>query len=160
MKICPQCRQTYSDDGLNFCLNDGSVLDSQSATEARTMVFEQPRLTNEFPGAQHSAPPSVWQAQQSVQPARYGSVSPRIGNTDRSLGIISILLGIFSIILGCFLIGIPLGVGAIVTGGIAIRNENNEPERYGGRGLAIGGVVTGAVGLAIGLIFAVLYMVT
>ncbi len=26
MKICPTCRKTYSDDGLNFCLEDGSVL--------------------------------------------------------------------------------------------------------------------------------------
>ncbi len=160
MKICPQCRQTYSDDGLNFCLTDGSILDFQRPTEARTMVFEQPRVTNEFRPVQQSQPPAVWQGQQSVQPAQYGAVAQRVGNTDRSLPIISLLLGIFSIILGCFLIGIPLGIGAIVTGGFAIRNENNEPDRYGGRGMAIGGVVTGAVGLAIGLIFAVLYMVT
>ncbi|MEZ5307641.1 MAG: hypothetical protein R2684_10905 [Pyrinomonadaceae bacterium] len=26
MKICPTCKTTYSDDGLNFCLEDGSVL--------------------------------------------------------------------------------------------------------------------------------------
>ena len=26
MRICPACRQTYSDDSLNFCLNDGAAL--------------------------------------------------------------------------------------------------------------------------------------
>lgn len=26
MKICPNCNQTYSDDTLNYCLNDGTVL--------------------------------------------------------------------------------------------------------------------------------------
>ncbi len=26
MKLCPQCKRTYSDDSLRFCLDDGSVL--------------------------------------------------------------------------------------------------------------------------------------
>jgi hypothetical protein len=26
MKQCPQCRRTYSDETLNFCLDDGSIL--------------------------------------------------------------------------------------------------------------------------------------
>src|SRR5712691_7422120 len=26
MKHCPQCKRTYSDDSLRFCLDDGSVL--------------------------------------------------------------------------------------------------------------------------------------
>ncbi|MEQ1923696.1 MAG: hypothetical protein ABL952_14410, partial [Pyrinomonadaceae bacterium] len=32
MKICPRCQKTYSDDNLNFCLEDGSVL-TQAAAE-------------------------------------------------------------------------------------------------------------------------------
>ncbi len=31
MKICPRCQKTYSDEGLNFCLDDGTIL-TQSAT--------------------------------------------------------------------------------------------------------------------------------
>jgi hypothetical protein len=30
MKLCPQCKRTYSDDSLRFCLDDGAVLDSDS----------------------------------------------------------------------------------------------------------------------------------
>ncbi len=157
MKICPQCNQSYSDDGLNFCLNDGSVLSVQSSgPEARTMVFETSRRTNEYRPEPQFQPPAVWQNQQNIQPAGHGAMMPRTGNRDQSLSIISLLLGIASMVLGCFLIGIPLGIGAIVTGGLAIRNENAQPDRYGGRGMAIGGVVTGAIGLAIGFIFAIL----
>lgn len=37
MKQCPQCRETYSDDSLNFCLNDGTPLSVVS--DAATAVF-------------------------------------------------------------------------------------------------------------------------
>ncbi|MCB1023479.1 MAG: hypothetical protein KDB79_03760 [Acidobacteria bacterium] len=31
MKICPKCRKSYSDETLNFCLDDGSILNQVSA---------------------------------------------------------------------------------------------------------------------------------
>lgn len=34
MKVCPKCSQTYGDESLNYCLNDGTVL--ISATENKT----------------------------------------------------------------------------------------------------------------------------
>ena len=46
MKICPKCRRTYSDDNLNFCLEDGSILDrSTSGFAAETMVMDRPEAT-------------------------------------------------------------------------------------------------------------------
>lgn len=48
MKICPTCRRTYEDDGLNFCLEDGSVLTFTSG-DTPTVVMEQPRPTNPTP---------------------------------------------------------------------------------------------------------------
>ena len=50
MKICPTCRRTYEDDGLNFCLEDGSVLTFASNDAAPTVVMDHPRPTNERPG--------------------------------------------------------------------------------------------------------------
>ena len=38
MKICPRCQKTYSDDNLNFCLEDGSVLTQASAEPPPTMI--------------------------------------------------------------------------------------------------------------------------
>jgi hypothetical protein len=32
MKICPRCQKTYSDDNLNFCLEDGSTLQQMAAS--------------------------------------------------------------------------------------------------------------------------------
>ena len=46
MKICPTCRRTYEDDGLNFCLEDGALLNFTSSDAAPTVVMEQPRPTN------------------------------------------------------------------------------------------------------------------
>lgn len=34
MKICPRCQKTYVDDNLNFCLEDGSVLNAATASAA------------------------------------------------------------------------------------------------------------------------------
>ena len=34
MKICPKCQKTYNDDSLNFCLDDGTVLQHRSSHEA------------------------------------------------------------------------------------------------------------------------------
>lgn len=39
MKQCPQCKQTYSDDSLNFCLSDGAVLSSfEDSSEEATVI--------------------------------------------------------------------------------------------------------------------------
>ncbi len=46
MKICPTCRKTYSDDGLNFCLDDGSVLTISGGVLPETMMMNQPRFTD------------------------------------------------------------------------------------------------------------------
>lgn len=51
MKICPKCQTTYSDDTLNFCLNDGAVLSQASDKKAtdsslpETVMMDPPRPT-------------------------------------------------------------------------------------------------------------------
>ena len=63
MKICPNCRRTYDDDGLNFCLDDGSVLTFASPDAAPTVVMDYPRPTSSAP----TAGPTNWDARD--QPA-------------------------------------------------------------------------------------------
>ncbi len=46
MKICPTCRKTYSDDGLNFCLDDGSVLTRTGDQLPETVMINQARFTD------------------------------------------------------------------------------------------------------------------
>lgn len=46
MKVCPHCNQTYADETLNFCLNDGSILQQQtSGVETPTVLLNHPRQT-------------------------------------------------------------------------------------------------------------------
>jgi hypothetical protein len=47
MKICPTCRKTYSDDGLNFCLEDGSILTLAGGDQLpETVMINQARYTD------------------------------------------------------------------------------------------------------------------
>lgn len=79
MKICPQCQQTYSDDSLNFCLEDGSVLSVAPAQQAipKTVVMNEPRITHPQPpaGVSQSALATNWQQPQqySMQPPKKSS---------------------------------------------------------------------------------------
>lgn len=56
MKRCPKCRTRYSDDSLNFCLDDGTPLFAESAA-APTLV-SQPRPTIPWTEAPSSSPQS------------------------------------------------------------------------------------------------------
>lgn len=45
MKICPTCKKSYPDDGLNFCLDDGSVLSFADSDLPETVMMSQPPPT-------------------------------------------------------------------------------------------------------------------
>jgi len=62
MKICPVCRKTYSDDNLNFCLEDGSLLtQSQGQPQPETVLMSQPRPTDpNRPQGMQQAAPTAW----------------------------------------------------------------------------------------------------
>jgi len=74
MKICPRCQKTYSDDGLNFCLDDGAVL-TQSAVgdnslPATVLVNQAPATNPNQPFGNPTGAPSGWSNpnQFSMQP--------------------------------------------------------------------------------------------
>jgi hypothetical protein len=69
MKICPTCRKTYDDDGLNFCLEDGSVLTFAPVDAAPTVVMEHPRPTNPAPTGWTPQNPAPY----SMQPKKKSS---------------------------------------------------------------------------------------
>ena len=50
MKVCSRCQKTYSDESLNFCLDDGAVLTQMSGGRdnsiPETVLMNQPRPTN------------------------------------------------------------------------------------------------------------------
>jgi hypothetical protein len=65
------------------------------------------------------------------------------------LAIASMVLGILSLVFCWFTyIGVPVGILAIIFGGIAMSQTGRDPT-LGGRGMAIAGLVCGIIGIAI-----------
>ena len=162
IKRCPSCGQTYTDEAINFCLNDGELLsyltddtpqtlfsgERQSPPfaddSAPTVLFNKPRVTNQtnWPTA---SPPATWQSQTpNYQNQQFGIANyPR--SSDQTLPIASLILGIVSLSLVCCMGGIWLGIPAVIVGYMGMTNADKDPSRYGGRGLAIAGMVLGVV---------------
>ena len=166
MKQCPRCRKTYSDENLNFCLDDGELLsgfvqqqvfDRYSDDSPPTVMLVVARRTNpaNWAAPPASAPPTQWQQQQMAP--QFGAYAMPL-SPNQTLAIVSLGLGIGSLTIGwCCNLGVLLAPAALITGYIALSQIKREPEKYTGRGLAIGGIVTAAVFLAGLLLFVLIY---
>lgn len=144
MKICPVCNQKYTDESLNFCLNDGTTL-TTSGGEQPTIMMENPRKTNpNFSDYQtdFGNPNRQIYQQPFSAPAVYQK-------QDQTLPIISLILGILGVIMFCA--GSPFGLAAVITGFIGMNKANKDPMQYGGRGIAIAGLVLGTMSILITL---------
>jgi hypothetical protein len=152
MKRCLKCGQLYADETLNFCLSDGEMLIRDTGYEPPptqfaddtppTLVLNQPRVTNPIDwgpsslAQSHGTPP--------VGNQNYG-IAGYDGSKDQTLPTISLAMGIISIVSVCCLGGILLGLPAAIVGFIAMKNVDTNPGKYGGRGMAIAGMVIGIV---------------
>ena len=161
MKICPICKQTYTDVNLNFCLADGGTLTAFKDDPPPTMVMNEPRKTN--PNWSNYEPPT-YQNQQMAQNQSFGMQGQnqfaQVQGQDQTLPIVSLVLGIFGILLTfCCYMGIPFGLAALITGYLGMNNANNNPMAYGGKNIAIGGMITGGISLLITIGMIVLFVI-
>jgi hypothetical protein len=157
MKQCPRCKQTYGDENLNFCLEDGELL-SVLAYDARpsryaddpppTVVLSEARVTNPASWPQ-SSPVHLQPQHIQRQPFLQQSYSD---SRDQTLPTISLILGIASVVLICCYGGIWLGLPAAVLGYLGMRNIDADSQRYTGRGMAVAGLVMGGVTLLVSII--------
>jgi len=162
MKQCPRCRQSYSDDNLNFCLDDGELLMALDAPATPrftedpppTLMLDQSRVTN--PSNWPSSPPAAQWQQQNLQQQPYVSPAALRPKRDQTLPTIALVLGILSVALICCYGGIWLGLPAAVVGFLGMRNADSNPGRYSGRGLAIGGMVLGVISFLGSILFAII----
>jgi hypothetical protein len=165
MKQCPRCKQTYSDDQLNFCLEDGELLTafSQEPPPARyredpppTLLMNEPRVTNptNWPQTPSAQPPARWQPE-NVATSPFGS--PGLTRSrDQTLPTIAMILGILSMPLVCCFGGIWLGLPAAGLGFMGLRNVDRDPSKYSGRGMAIAGMVLGVVSFLSSLVWLII----
>ncbi len=167
MKRCPTCSRTYEDDALSFCLTDGTPLVSEEPTSD---PFGSPAPIAPPPVADWSSPaaPAVptsssWGAVGNPPEAPdmawgaggYPQVPPSPGyiqKREQGLAIASLVCGVLSFLCCSVLTGIP----AIVLGIMAMMKEKSDPARYGGKGMAIAGIVLGSVSILILIVYMIL----
>ena len=120
--------------------------------EARFNPFDQPS-GGPLAQAEWTPPPAPdhgWQSQQVGQNTPFQPPAPGTGSVNQTLPIVSLIFGIVSL---CCYISPLTGIVALVTGYMGMKNANNDPQNYGGKGLAIAGMITGGVFLLLGLIY-------
>lgn len=88
------------------------------------------------------APDASWQNQEIGQNTPFQPPPAGTGGVNQTLPIISLILGIVSL---CCYISPVTGIAAVITGFIGMKNANNDPQNYGGKGLAIAGMITGGL---------------
>ncbi len=77
---------------------------------------------------------------------------PISSGQNQTLAIVSLVCGVLAVLLSiCCYGGLPLGIAAIITGFLGIKNVNSNPVENGGKGIAIGGIITGVIGFLISL---------
>ena len=174
MKQCLRCNRTYSDNDLNFCLDDGEMLVAYPVEPQLSRPPQPPTFTDDAPPTvmldstrvtnptnwpdppPQSSPPAPWQAQAVNAPP--GQFMPRSMSPNQTLAITSLGLGVASVTVGwCCSTGLLLSPAALVTGFIALSQIKKDPASYGGRGFAIGGIVTGIVYISVLLLIVVIY---
>lgn len=99
------------------------------------------------------APVASWQNQEIGSNTPFNPPVAGVEGQNKTLAIVSLVCGVLSC-LCCF--SIITGPAAVVTGYIAKGNIEKNPAEYGGRGLALGGIITGAIGVVITIILIVL----
>lgn len=169
MKRCPRCGRGYTDSAINFCLDDGELLviytggepgslfaDEQPTRFADdpppTVVMDPTRVTNPT-NWQQSPPPAPWQGQSPIFPNQPYGVAGYMHSRDQTLPTVSLILGLVSLVLVCCYGGIWLGVPAAIVGFIGIKNADKDPSCYGGRGMAVVGMVLGVVTFLASMVF-------
>jgi len=107
-------------------------------------------------GGGYTTPPQPGGYEQ--QPGGYPPPGPPAqgGSNANVLGITALVLGILSIILSFCCVGLVLGPAAIVTGFLGMRKADEPGGQVGGRGIAMAGLICGAVGLIISLILTII----
>lgn len=143
MKVCQICNQTYRDDEQNYCLNDGSVL-TKLADDAPPTVFMDAARTTEQTNWTSGAG-GAWQQPAPMQVNQPYSLASVQGK-NQTLPTVALILGILGFVLTCCYGGVPFGIAAIITGYLGMNNASKDPMQYGGRNLAIAGLILGALG--------------
>ena len=168
MRRCPKCNQEFTDEWLTFCTQDGTTLVDATVsptdpppTLVRPMPpsvspTEQPTLDmpdRYTPPPVQYTPPAPMQAGWMPPPPPAYPAKPQ-----QTLALASMVLGIVSITIGwCCSFGILTSPIALVLGIVSLVQIKNDPAKNGGKGMAISGIIMGALYILIFIAIILLY---
>lgn len=95
MKICPRCQKTYTDENLNFCLEDGSVLEQAAGGPLpETVLLNQPRITVPVQGTPSQQIPNQYVQQPAWNTAQPQYATPPKKSSKMWIWVLLILVGL------------------------------------------------------------------
>lgn len=154
MKRCPTCNQTFEEEWLSFCTQDGTTLidDQAGASDALpTIVAPAPNpVSTQLPSAHQNMQAQVapvFADNLSPQPAAWQPPPPPSYLQPQSKGMATaaMIIGIAS--MAC--LGPIPGIVAIVLGAMTLSQIKKNPDTVGGKQQAVTGIVTGSLAVLI-----------
>lgn len=140
-KFCMNCGNEI-EDGTKFCMNCGAKVDDAEEQVTETPVAnDDPFNMGPVPTPQDAPQPNFSQNEYYDAQNADGNVNV-VNKPSMGLAIASMICGILSILCCCFsYFGIVLAIAALVMGIISVAQHK------GGKGMAVAGIVCGAIGL-------------
>ena len=164
MKRCPSCNQTFDEEWLSFCTNDGTTLieDPGSVSEPPPTIVAPPPLVPrpehanvDLPAAEYGAPVRQY-AEPSIQPEWQPPPPPTYAQPQsKGLATASMVVGIASV--AC--LGPVPGIVAIILGLVALSQIKKNPDHMGGQSFAWTGIITGGVTVLVYGVIMIFYVI-
>jgi len=126
---------------------------SQTPFGQSSMPVNQPLEQTEW--TPPPVPDSNWQNQEIGANTPFQPPASGAGQ-NQTLPIVSLILGIVSL---CCYISPLTGIAAVIIGYLGMKNANNDPVNYGGKTMAIVGMILGGLFLLIGIVYYILWLV-
>lgn len=161
MKYCPQCNRQYNEAWLTFCSDDGTLLIEELSPPVDPNwdpVIREPKVTTASEQETQWLPqdppmPPAWVAPDERPPMMSPVWQPPPppprprAQQSSTLAVASMVTGILGLVLGC--LGPIPGIAAVVLGWMALQQIKKSPWTTSGKPMAIVGLVTGGLTIAI-----------
>jgi hypothetical protein len=117
--------------------------------------FDQPAPMAQAEWTPPPAPDQSWQNQPIGQNTPFQPPPAGSSGLNQTLPIVSLVFGLVSL---CCYISPLTGIVALITGFKGMQNANKDPQQYGGKGLAIAGMVIGGIMFLVGAAYYIIFI--